>query len=109
MVGEIDEMEHLPRDLKQIYNVSQNLKSRSGYEKANNFADEVQQIINFNSEEPLLQALEITKSEISFMMYSKEQIMDINRFCSSGRTPFTIDKAYNLCKLYVTVTTFKQL
>lgn len=48
-------------------------------------------------------------SPVSIILYDENQILDLKRFCMSGRTVMGIDKTYNLGKIFATVATFKNL
>lgn len=50
-------------------------------------------------------------SPVSIILYDGNQILDLKRFCMSGRTVMGmgIDKTYNLGKIFATVATFKNL
>ena len=43
------------------------------------------------------------------LIYSEEQLLDIKRFCCTGKTPLGFDRTFNLGELFVTASAFKQL
>jgi hypothetical protein len=44
-----------------------------------------------------------------FILYTDEQLADLQNFCCQGHTVIGTDKTFNLCDMHVTVTCYKQL
>ena len=100
-----------PKNLQQLY--SKNYHVRNKERKINasvkNLADQVQHITKIMESQPIIRSVVFTKDNIGITLYSDDQILDFSRFCCLGLVPLIFDKTYNLGKLYVTPSTFKNL
>ena len=98
-----------PRDMKQIRNVTyrQNSVAQSGQYKQN-FADNMQMILNMAQRNEFLQHFVISKAQVpSVILYLSDQVHVLKRFCCSGQSVLRVDKTFNLGQVFVTTTVFK--
>ena len=101
-----------PTGLKQIYNVLQRNRQKENEVNGhlNNFADQIRHLENLVSENsPYVRSVLHTSGRTpSVVLFHDEQIEDLKNVCRSGEAVLGIDKTFNLCKMHVTVTCFKQ-
>ncbi len=104
-----------PNNRKQVENQRYLQNSKGNRVAKANFADHLQIVENMASDddEPFVQHVIRSKGKSPIIiMYTKEQIADINRFCCSVVGETTVlgtDKTYNLGQVLVTATVFKHL
>nr|XP_039265772.1 uncharacterized protein LOC120341348 [Styela clava] len=102
------------RNLRQIENARFNQKKKKQgagikiYHK--NYADEILEVINMAQTNEFVQKVTHSKMEsVNVTLFFEEQCLDLKRFCCSGKTILGFDKTFNLGRVYVTVTVFKNL
>ena len=105
-----------PRSRKQLANARYRMrKQETGMSNPQvNFADEILQVENLVKSHEFVQRVIFGKDKVpSVILYTDEQISDIQRLCCNSLTARTtvlgFDKTYNLGKLHVTASTFKNL
>ena len=70
----------------------------------------MQQIISMAQTNEFVQKVIHSKNEpTAVVLFLKWQILDIKRFCVTGKRVLCVDKMYNLGKTYATVTVFQNL
>ena len=77
-----------------------------------NFADEVQAVCSMVSTDDFVQSVTIQHGRVpSVVLYSKRQIDDVKAFCfnRTAGSVLGVDKTYNLGKIYVTVSVYRNL
>ena len=75
-----------------------------------NFADDIINVINKQGD-GYVQAIMAMRADVpTVLLYTQQQIEDLKTWCilrDEDRSVLGIDKTYNLCDVYVTVTVFK--
>ena len=103
-----DNSTDLPRNPQQIYNMKYHHKNRKETPYRSNFADEVLEVINISRDSNFIKKIVHLKDQsISVVLFTNDQINDVRRFCCSGASVLGVDKTYNLGKMFVTATVFK--
>ena len=112
---------YIPRDTRQIYNKQQYEKNKSKQSKHTtthynnkNVADNMQEWFNKIHTHPYIQGIcGLKGSTPSVILYTDEQIKDLDRFCFSSDTAKTtvigIDRTFNLTNFHLTTTIYKNL
>ena len=104
-----------PRNLHQIHNKKYTARHRltdDGERKPHgkNYGDELLQVISMAQYDDFVCKIIHSKNNCaSIILFTDQQIEDIRRFCVSGEVVLSIDKTYNLGKISVTITVFKNL
>ena len=99
-----------PRNIKQIKNRKQQLKSSSKNNKQERqINDELTALFNALENENIVQTISAVKSAYFLFLYNDRQINDIKRFCCEGSNPsiLPIDTTLNLCDLWITDTSYR--
>ena len=102
------------RDRKFITNAKVQVKEKSVPFRApapKTFADQVQEVMSAasNVENKFIQNVIVKKDEIDIYLFTKSMIKYMQNACisSSSKAVISVDKTYNLCGTFVTITTFK--
>ena len=102
-----------PRNPQQIRSKKYHDKKKiPGNTTSNNFADQMQQVIQMTEICDTIQQVIYNKLKgciPAVIMYTEDQITDIKRFCCSGQTVLGVDKTFNLGDIFVTACNYKQL
>ncbi|XP_035659254.1 uncharacterized protein LOC118404294 [Branchiostoma floridae] len=105
-----------PRNSQQVQNIKylEKKKDQQIAGPRGNFADHLQHIVNTINDHPFVQSVIYAKQhEPVIILYIKNQINDIKRFCCSGNLAHAavlcVDKTFNLSDVHVTATVFKNL
>ena len=102
-------------EMKTIYNKIGYLKRQTaennGQILTTNVADQICHLENMVSDnDNFVRSMIRTGGKTpTIILYTDEQIADIKTLCCSGRTVLGVDKTFNLCRMHVTVTCYKQL
>ncbi len=116
----LDNPETVPRDLKQVQNkkyLEHNKKKRCQKinctdDRRKNTADDIITLLNMIHEHPFVQEVVQTKGKPpAVILYLKEQLQEIQTFCSSNATHpsvLGVDRTFNLGPCYVTVLVYHQ-
>ncbi|XP_078493090.1 uncharacterized protein LOC144748661 [Ciona intestinalis] len=97
-----------PRNLQQIYNKKHATSKTEGKGFNTNYADDILRVINLAQSEEFVQSILHKKdSPVAIILYNEKQISDIVRFCCTGRSVLNVDKTFNLGKIHVTITVYK--
>ena len=94
-----------PRNIKQIKNRKQQLKSSSKYNKQERQTnDKLTTLFNAPENVNIVQTISAVKSGYFLFLYNDRQINDINMFCCEDSNPsvLPIDTTFNLCDLWIT-------
>ena len=104
-----------PMDIKQVQNkkYNDNKRDRQNHNTGmyrNNFADNVQGVENMVYTHPFVQQVIHTKDKVpTVILYTQEQLLDIERSCMKQGIVLGFDKTFNLSKdVHVTACAFKQ-
>lgn len=97
----------LPRNSRQ----ASYLKSKN---KASCKADPMSALLHMQLEEevPFIRSITVDKNSPVVILFSDEQLKDIQKFCCNEEgpnTPFCVDMTFNLGNFYVVVTTYRHL
>ena len=102
------------RDRKVITNAKVRVKERSmpfTVPAPKTFADQVQEVMSAvsNVENKYIQNVIVKKNGIDINLFTKSMIKYMQNACisSSSKAVISVDKTYNLCGTFVTITTFK--
>ena len=57
----------------------------------------------------MIKNISLTPNEYLVTVFNKEQIANINEFCSSKSTPFVMDTTFGICNLWLTDTAYQNL
>ena len=96
-----------PRNIKQIKNRKQQLKSSSKYNKHKRQTnDKLTTLFNAPENVNIVQSISAVKSGYFLFLHNDRQINDINKFCceDSNLSALPIDTIFNLCDLWITDT-----
>ena len=99
-----------PRNIQQIKNRNQQLKSSSKNNKQERQINyELIGFFNALENENIVQTISAVKSAYFLFLYNDRQINDIKRFCCEGSNPsvLPIDTTLNLCDLWITDTSYR--
>ena len=107
-----DDIHTCPRKVKQVHDMKYRKNfAAKGCQKGQTFADEIQQVVTMLSNpETVVQHIIHSKGKVpSVILYSEQTIAMLKSNCFRETRPSVlgIDRTFNLSKLYVTVTSFK--
>jgi hypothetical protein len=117
IVKDCDDEYDAPRNSRVVRNkkYAERAKDRAGNSKAYSatFGDEVQQICCMvTADDNFVQTVILNHARVPcIILYTSRQIADIKAFCFNKRlgSIWSVDKTYNLGKLYVTVTVYRNM
>ena len=103
------------RDSRQVRNIKYNLDKQKRVENEEklpnkNFSDHILIIANKLHERPqFVRSLLIEKSSPSIILFSDQMIESIKNLCNNEqhKSVLCIDRTFNLCDVYVTITSYK--
>ncbi|KAK6191179.1 hypothetical protein SNE40_002917 [Patella caerulea] len=102
--------QYAPASIKQIQNTLYRERQKSKpIVHASNIADEILEVIGMLNTHPFVQQIVHRKGEVpSVMCYTNEQIVDMNHFLKSLKSPILgINRTFNMGTYYVTAIVYK--
>lgn len=104
---------HCPPSLSNVRQTvyRQKVKNNKDVGHSSNIADQIQELENMVAEgQPFVRSITRNSPKSPcVILYTDSHISDIKTFCCSGQTVLGVDKTFMLCKMYVTVTCYKNL
>ena len=103
-----------PGNIQLIRNKKQHVKKAEAPHSAvhtKNVADQILQLENMVSQNnPYVRTIIRTNAKAPcIILYTDEQLADLQNICCTGHSILGVDKTYNLCDMHITVTCYKQL
>jgi hypothetical protein len=102
-----------PTGLQQIYDLQhrERKKDKNIEGHTHNFADQIRHLENLVSENSkfVIAIIRTNAKTPCIVLFTDEQIEDLQNLCCTGKAILGVDKTFNLCKMHVTVTCYKQI
>ncbi|XP_053376475.1 uncharacterized protein LOC128547528 [Mercenaria mercenaria] len=102
-----------PTGLQQIRDKKKNMTKTNGQHSSSrkNVADHILNLENMvsNNHSYVRSIIRNNGKTPCIILYTDEQMTDLQNICCQGHTVLGVDKTFNLCDMHVTVTCYKQL
>ena len=96
---------------QKVLDLKKKTAEHNGHTLTTNIADQICHLDNLvtDSDDFVRATIRTAGKTPTTILYIDQQIDDIKTMCCTGQTVLGVDKTFNLCRMHVTVTCFKQM